>query len=301
MRRSSRFSLFMVVLPFMPFMPFMACGGEAPPTPAPTPKVAPAPAPAPVKAAEPEVALHDRGRVFMVGGEVGFVPLACSVKGKDAARFASGEACLALLPTGAAVRGEDGAARKVTGTAKDPCAGATAVTVEGAAEAWRGHATAPPVDDAWAEVVPPTTPDEDDAAAPAELRARVVAQVEKDHPGLKAKKLQVRQRAMIDLDGDGAPEQVVAIAVPGPKDADGDETLMFAGLYVVAPGDAPPRKLAGAAPGKLQYRVLGALDLDEDKKPELWLNTYDADQFTQSVEQVGEAGLTQLGRWVCEA
>ncbi len=292
MRRSSRFS------PVLVACGLLACGAEAPPPPAPTPKVAPAPEPA--KAAAPEVALHDRGRVFMVGGEVGFVPLACSDKRSNPPRLASGDACLALLPTGAAVRGEDGTARKVTGTAKDPCEGATAVTVEGAEEAWRGHATAPPVDDAWAEVVLPTTPAEDDAAAPAELRARVVAQVEKDHPGLKAKKLQVRQRAMIDLDGDGAPEQVVSIAVPGPKDAEGDETLLFAGLYVVAAGDTPPRKLAGAAPGTVQYRVLGALDLDEDRKPELWLNTYDADKFTQSVEQIGEAGLTQLGRWVCE-
>lgn len=277
-----------------------ACGGEAPPAPAPTPKAAPPPAPA--KATEPEVALHDRGRVFLVGGEVGFVPLACSDKGgAKPERFKTGDACLELLPKGAQVRGEDGTARTVTGTAKDPCEGATAVTVEGSGDAWRGHATAPPVDAEWVEVVPPTTPAEDDAAAPAELRARVVAQVEKDHPGVKAKKLQVRQRALLDLDGDDAPEQVLAVAVPGAKDADGDETLAFAGLYVVAPGDAPPRKLAGSAPGTVQYRVLGVLDLDKDGKVELWLNTYDADKFTQSLASVGEAGLEQFGHWVCEA
>jgi hypothetical protein len=275
------------------------CGAEAPP-PAPAPVVKPAPAPEPAK--PPEMPLHDRGRVFLVGGETGFVPLACSDKGATPpARFAGGEACLALLPTGAALRGENGAPRKVTGTGTDPCEGAKSVTVEGTAADWRGFATAPPVDDEWVEVVAPTMPAEADAAAPAELRKRLVEAVEKDHAGVKAKKLQIRQLALIDLDVDGSPEQVVAVAVPGPKDADGDETLAFAGLYVVGAAATPPRKLAGAAPGTVQYTVLGALDLDKDGKPELWLNTYDADRFTQSVEQVGEAGLTQVGRWVCEA
>lgn len=277
----------------------LACGAEAPP--AATPKVEPAAKPAEAPAKAPELALHDRGRVFLVGGEAGYVPLACSDRGSTPpARFAAGEACLALLPTSVSVRAEDGTTLKVTGTAKDPC-GATAVTVEGTPDAWRGHATAPPVDNEWVDVVPPTTPEEDDRIAPDELRAGLAAQVEQDHAGVKAgKKLQVRQRVSIDITGDGAPEQVVAVAVPGPKDADGDETLAFAGLYVVGPDDAPPRKLAGAAPGTVQYRVLGAFDLDKDGKPELWLNSYDADRFTQSVEQVDEAGLTRLGSWVCE-
>jgi hypothetical protein len=279
----------------------LACGGEAPPAlkvePKPAPKVEP---PAPV---DPGLPLHERGRVFLVGGEVGYVPLACSDRGAaPPRRFAGGEACLGLLPAGSAVRGVDGEVRKVKGKAEDPCEGGPAVTIEGAPESWRGHATAPPVDGEWVEVVPPTTPAEADAAASAELKAKLAAAIEKDHAGVKAvKKLQVRQRAIVDVDGDGAPEQVIAVVVPGPRSADGEETLAFAGLYVVSTHEAPARKLAGAAPGALQYTVLGALDLDRDGKPELWLNTYDADRFTQSVEQVGEAGLTQLGKWVCGA
>lgn len=293
MRRLPRFIPFLVAS-MIGGLP--ACGGDAPPPPAATPQAAPAPEP--VKQEPAEVPLHDRGRVFLVGGEVGFVPLACTIHGATPP-VASGDACLALLPIGASIRGMDGAAIKVAGTAKDPC-GATAVTIEGSQAALRGHATAPPVDDEWVEVVPVSTPQEDDAAAPAELRAKVAAQVEADHAGLKAKKLEVRQRALLDLDADGAPEQVIAVAVPGPKDADGDETLAFAGLYVIGPDDAAPRKLAGGAPGTVQYRVLGVLDLDKNGKPELWLNAYDSERYTQSVEQVGEAGLTQLGRWVCE-
>lgn len=279
----------------------LACGGEPPPAPRAEAKPAPKPEPAP--AAAPEVPLHERGRVFLVGGEVGFVPLACHERTAAPPRFATGEACVGLLPVGSLVRGLDGAARKVTGTGKDPCEGGVAITVEGSEEGWRGHATAPPVDDEWVEVVPPTTPAEADAAAPPELKKRLAAAIEQHHAGVKAGKLQVRQRAIVDVDGDGAPEQVVAVAVPGPKSADGEETLAFAGLYVVpanAP-DAAPRELAGAAPGTVQYTLLGALDLDKDGKPELWLNTYDADRFTQSVEQIGEAGLTPLGKWVCEA
>lgn len=286
----------------------LACGGEAPPAPKVEAKAAPAPV-VETKAA-PEVPLHDRGRVFLVGGEAGFVPLACSdlrprrdgAEGEPGPKFIGGAGCMALLPVGGSVRGIDGAARKITGTAKDPCAGDAAITVEGTAEAWRGHATAPPVDDEWVEVVTPTTPAEADAAAPAALKARLAAAIEKDHAGVKVgKKLEVRQRAILDLDADGAPEQVVAVAVPGPKSADGEETLAFAGLYAVPPDDGAPRELAGAAPGTVQYTVLGSLDLDKDGKPELWLNTYDADRFTQSVEVVGAAGLTQVGRWVCEA
>jgi hypothetical protein len=106
MRRSSRFfSVMPVVVSLM-----LACGGEAPPAPAPTPKAAPAPAP--VKPAEPEVPLHDRGRVFLVGGEVGFVPLACSDKGgKPPGRSEAATTCLALLPVGrdGPRRGRDGA------------------------------------------------------------------------------------------------------------------------------------------------------------------------------------------------
>src|SRR5688500_13585502 len=96
----------------------LACGGEAPPAPKTEPKAAPKVEPA--KPAEAEVLLHERGRVFLVGGEVGFVPLACHLKA-DKPGFAGGEACVALLPVGAPVRGVDGVARKVTGTGKDPC------------------------------------------------------------------------------------------------------------------------------------------------------------------------------------
>lgn len=275
----------------------LACGADTPPPPAPTPaKAAP-----PVKAAPPaDMPLDTRGRVFLVGGEVGFVPVACHDL-QGGARSLAGDACLPMLPVGSAVRAEDGGERKVSGTAKEPCGGVTAVTVEGSADAWRGHATTPPVQGEWVEVVPPVTPPEADKAAPDELRRRLVEQLGADRPELAAaaKKLQIRQRAVVDLDGDGQPEQLAAVALTGAPGEDGEETLAYAGLYLVPAGDVPPRALVGAAPGGPQYTVLGTLDLDADGKRELWLNTYEADRFTQSVQQVGPAGLVELGSWGC--
>jgi hypothetical protein len=277
----------------------LACGAEPAPA-APTP--APAKAPAKAEPVQREaMPLELRGRVFLVSSEVGLLPLAChDVEHAD--RFRRGEACLGLLPVGSEVRGEDGVAHAVTGTAVEPCGEVKAVTVTGAPETWRGHATTPPAHGAWVEAVPLTTPGEADKAAPAELRRRLVAALSADQPALAklaARQLEVRQRAVLDLDGDGEPEQLAAVAVPGGKTPDGEPLLAYAGLYLLPAGEAPPRQLVGAAPGGPQYTVLGALDLDADGKRELWLNTYEDEGFTQSVQRVGDAGLTELGAWRC--
>ncbi len=280
--RASLSSIFALML--------VACGEATPPAPtpaaAPTPVVAPAPA--------PPVTPH--GRVFLAASEAGLTPIACHEA--HVPKFSSGADCLGLAPVGSELRLESGERVKITGTGMGSCGG-TALIVAAEPDALRGHATGP-ADASFVEVVPPTTPDEAAANAPEGLLARVAEVVQAEHPTLKDMKgLQLRQLAQIDLDGDRQPEGLAAVSLPPTEE---DAPPAFAGLYLVpSAADAKPRKLRGAAGSPVQYTVLGALDLDADGKPELWLNSYDDDGFAWSIEQVGSAGLVELGRWRCEA
>lgn len=277
----------------LPFVVLMAaaCGEPAPPA-------APAPAPV-VAAAEPAAAdppAPPRGRVFLAASEAGLAPVACHLA--HVSTFSHGDGCLVLMKSGSNARLESGQVTRVTGVGAAACGEGSALEVDAPVAALRGHAVAP-VETDFVEVIPPVTPAEADRAAPAPLRARLREALLAGHPELApAKGLQVRQVAQVDLDVDGAPETLAVIAVPA---ADPDAPPRFAGLYLVPAGDAPPRKLRGQPGAGVQYMLLGALDLDADGRPELWLNTYDDDGFAWSVEQVGSAGLTELGRRRCDA
>lgn len=265
-----------------------ACG-EAPPPAAPKPKAAPVETPAP----PPTVAPY--GRVFMAASETGLVPVACHEA--HVPKFSTGAACLALMPVGGEVKLDSGATAKITGSGPAACGGGQALVVQAAPEALRGHATAP-ADASFVEVLPPMTPDEAAKAAPG-LAAQLAAVVSAEHPTLgDTKRLQLRQLAEIDLDGDRKPERLASVTLPG---ADEDAGPAFAALYLVpVEADARPRKLKGEPGAGVQYTVLGALDLDADGRPELWLNSYDDDGFAWSIEQVGSAMLTEIGRWRCD-
>ena len=268
-----------------------ACGEPpAPAKPAPTKAAAPVTAPAVAPPAEP------RGRVFMIASEAGLAPVACHLA--HVPKFSQGDECLALLKTGSNARLESGQVSRITGVGKADCGEGQAALVEAPPETLRGHATAP-VETDFVEVIPPVTPAEADKAAPEPLRARLREALAREFPDLAAAKpLQVRQVAQIDLDADGKPETLVVVAVPA---ADPDAPPAFSGLYVVPEGEVPVRKLKGEPGSGVQYMLLGALDLDADGRPELWLNTYDDDGFAWSVEQLGSVELTELGRRRCEA
>lgn len=268
----------------------LGCGEAAPPAapPAkPTPSIAP---PAVQPPAEPH------GRVFLVAGESGLAPVACHLG--HVPKFSQGDECLELIKIGSSVRLESGQVVKVTGEGKAECGEGKAAVVDALPEALRGHAVAP-ADVDFVEVIPPTTPDEADRAADEPLRRRLREAVEREHPELApAKGLKVRQVAQVDLDGDGKPETLVAVTVPGVGE---DAPPAFAGLFHAPEGELPVRKLKSAAGTGVQYMLLGALDLDADGRPELWLNTYDDDGFVWSVEKLGSVDLTELGRRRCEA
>ena len=280
--------------PLLSILVLTACG--APAAPAPAAKTDPVAAPA--EAPGPPAAKQPHGRVFLAATGTGLTPIACHEA--HVPKFSNGEACLALMPVGSQVHLESGASAKVLGTGPSDCPGTPGQTllVEAARESLRGHATAP-ADATFVEVVPPTTPDEAAAAAPSTLLTSLKQAVAAEFPALgDAKQLQLRQFAQVDLDGDGKPEGLAAVSLPG---AGEDAAPAFAGLYLVPHSDPRPRKLKGDPAAGLQYTVLGALDLDADGKPELWLNSYDDDGFAWSIEQVASEGLQELGRWRCDA
>lgn len=283
-------SLLLLSSPLLLSSLVLACGEAPRPTPAAAKPVA-----APVET-PPAAPVTPHGRVFMIAGETGLAPIACHEA--HVPKFSTGAACVALMPVGSAVKLEAGATAKVTGTGTAECGGGPAVVVEATPEALRGHATAP-ADASFVEALPPMTPQEAAAAAP-ELTASLAALVLSEHPGLgDTKALQLRQLAEIDLDGDKKPERLASVTLPG---ADEDAGPAFAAIYLVpAQAEARPRKLKGEPGAGVQYTILGALDLDADGRPELWLNSYDDEGFSWSIEQVGSAQLTELGRVRCGA
>ncbi len=270
-----------------------ACGEASAPAPAPVaaPVAAPAPAPAPP--------VKPHGRVFLAASESGLIPIACHEA--HVPKFSTGAPCLALAPVGTELRLESGALARVTGTGPAACGGGQALVVEAPAEALRGHATAPS-DPSFVETVPPSTPADAAEAAPADMLARIATAVATDYPALgDTKGLQLHQWSEIDLDGDGKPEGVASVTLPGAS-AEDDAPPAFAGLYLVpAVEGARPRKIKGDPGAGVQYTVLGVVDLDADGRPELWLNSYDDDGFAWSIEQHGSAQLTELGRWRCDS
>lgn len=268
-----------------------ACGEPAPAAAPPAPvKTLPQVAPVVAAPAEPS------GRVFMIASESGLAPVACHLA--HVSKFSQGDDCLVLMKTGSTARLESGQVTRVTGIGTADCGGGSGLVVDAPVEALRGHAIAP-VEKDFVEVIPPVMPEEADKAAAEPLRARLRESLLREHPEMApAKGLQIRQVAQIDLDVDGTPETLAVITLPA---ADPDEPPTFAGLYLVPEGELPVRKLKGQPGAGVQYMLLGALDLDADGRPELWLNTYDDDGFVWSVEKVGSVDLTELGRRRCDA
>lgn len=273
----------------------VGCGGEAPPPPPPASAPAPTPGPAPA----PEPPPPPTGRALLVASEFGLSPLACFL---DAGKqFASGADCLALAPTGTEVWLMSGGAAKVVGRAVANCPNAATpeptLTIDAPPDALRGDAVVPASLKEALVYVTPAVPADVDRDTPKELRGRIAEAVRAAAPELKTIKVRVDQRVSVDLDGDGAGEDMVAVVVPGdPKDDEAN--FRFSGFFLVPPAGAPVL-LRSRADTRERYALLGAIDLDGDGARELYLNTYGDDGFSLSLESRGKGGLETLGRWSC--
>lgn len=269
------------------------CGAETPPPP-PTPAPAPAkPEPEPPPAPPPT----PTGRALLVATEYGLSPIACFLS--QTRQFAAGEPCHALAPVGTDIWLMSGQTAKVTGRGEATCPGATAeptLQIDAPRDVLRGDALLPADARELLTYVPPTLPPDVDRAASKQLRDRVAAALVAAFPTLgKNIKPRVEQRAALDLDGDGATEELIAASVPG-RD---DESPLRVSALLHGPEGGPLAPLRGRTDTREHYTVIGALDLDGDGQRELYLNTYADDGFSLSVERRTAEGLVSEGRWSC--
>lgn len=109
---------------------------------------------------------------------------------------------------------------------------------------------------------------------------------------------QPKQKATVDIDGDGKDELFVSAILLNPADPD---TYLFSGLFMAPGGDLAnvvmiDRSKAGAD----VIRLRGVVDLDGDKKRELWTSiTFDGGNGDRIVQVAAEP--KPIGGWTCGA
>ena len=108
-----------------------------------------------------------------------------------------------------------------------------------------------------------------------------------------------KQKASIDIDGDGKKELFVSAVIINPSDAD---TFSFSGLFMASGGDLGAVQLIDRTKKNTAdvIKLFGAVDLDGDGKRELWTGLSFDGGAGERVVQLG-AQPTPLGKWTCGA
>lgn len=108
-----------------------------------------------------------------------------------------------------------------------------------------------------------------------------------------------KQKATVDVDGDGKDELFVSAILGNPADPD---TYLFSGLFMAPGGDLSKVVLIDRSKkGADVIRLRGVVDLDGDGKRELWTSvTFDGGNGDRLVQLAG-AEPKPIGGWTCGA
>ena len=110
--------------------------------------------------------------------------------------------------------------------------------------------------------------------------------------------LQSKQKATLDIDGDGKDELFVAAIMRNPNDAD---THFFSGLFMAPGGDLAQMQLVDQVTrGADEIKLFGGVDLDGDGKRELWTGISFEGGAGERVIVLGDKP-EPLGKWTCGA
>ncbi len=233
--------------------------------------------------------------------EGALVPLGCWDKDKH--KLAAGKACLPFAPKGTEVLlgTGDGYTRKtIEGHGRPTCepgeGDPTALTVSGLdVGANQRFAVWPPSAATLVELVSDQTKSERATKLPDDERTIVDAAIEDRTQG---KTYKVHQRASADVDGDGQAERFWSVYVPGEGE---NEAHVFSAL-LMAPASAGPAKILLETKSKPDaYELRGTVDLEGDKKRELWLGITYPDGGGDRLARLDGGKLVALGEWTCGA
>jgi hypothetical protein len=240
--------------------------------------------------------------VFSVDGAL--LPLACFDKAKNA--LLSGSECAGLVGEGSEVYMESSFGKKAlektgSGTAMSTCGdeGAipTAALSAGADYDWA----------VWPKSVAPTfeqlSPDtwSDRGARLEDAEAKAIQDAIAKVRDAKGDFLP-KQKASLDVDGDGKKELFVSAVLISPSDPD---TYLFSGLFMAPGGDLGNIQLIDRTKkGTDVIKLFGAVDLDGDGKRELWTGIAFEGGAGERIVQLGSepgAEPKPLGKWTCGA
>ena len=283
-----------------------ACKGEE--KPAEDKKEAPAPTPPPVVDTTPVGPQFDltgpkppevSSALFAVDGAL--LPLACFNKDKGA--ILPGKECAGLVAEGSEVYMESSFGSKAlektgVGTKPSLCGDSnaipSAVLDNGAAYDWGVWPKS--IGPIFKQMHPDTWSDRgarlDEAEATA-VQAAIskIRNVQGD--------FQPKQKATVDIDGDGKDELFISAILGNPSDPD---TYLFSGLFMAPGGDLAALQLIDRSKkGADVIRLRGVVDLDGDGKRELWTGVTFEGGNGDRVVQLADGAPKTIGGWTCGA
>jgi hypothetical protein len=282
-----------------------ACKGEEPLVEEKENKKAPPPPPPDDTPPEPRFDLsgpkppETSSVVFAVDGAL--LPLACF--NKDKAQILPGKECGGLVAEGSEVYMESSFGKKAldktsAGTKDSLCGDSGAIPTPqldgGAAYDWAVWPKS--LGPEFKQINPDTWTDR--GARLEEAEATAVQEAIAKIRNVKGDFLS-RQKASVDVDGDGKDELFVSAVLANPADPD---AYLFSGLFMASGGDLANLVLIDRSKqGTDVIRLRGVVDLDGDKKRELWTSITFEGGNGDRVVQLASGEPKPIGGWTCGA